>query len=269
MNNLLRRILLPTGLLISLNVLATQLHLGMGMQQFNYKEFDSQGAKLNCEKGLLPGFETRLSHADGAWVFGGLFSFYGGQVDYDGQTQAGIPLQTETDEALWRLGGDVGRKFTTPIVDVLVFYGSLAYRLWERDIKGKENVTGLYEKYHWWEVAMGTRIPFLQSKNRLWQFDTALLYIVNPALEVQLPGFDDSTLPLGERVGARISLSHVWRRPSSDMEISLKLFAQAWDFGRSKEEPLKINGLRTTAMVSEPRSESRHWGVSLTFAYQL
>jgi hypothetical protein len=267
--NLLRWILLSTGLFLSLNVFATELHLGIGMQQFNYKEFDSQGAKLNSEQGLLPGIDLGLTHEIGNWRYGGLFTLYKGQVNYDGRTQAGKSLQTETDEVLWRVGGDVGRRLTIPIVDVLVLYGSLAYRLWERDINGKENVTGLYEKYHWWEAAVGTRIPFAQSKNRLWQLDTALLYIINPTLEVELPGFDDPTLRLGERVGARISLSHIWRRPSSDMEIRLKLFAQAWEFGRSKEEPLTMNGQRTAATVSEPRSESRHWGVSLALAYQL
>jgi hypothetical protein len=267
--HLLKWILLLTGLLLSSNVFAAQLQLGIGLQHFNYREFDAQGSELNSEQGLLPGIDFGLTHEVGNWKFAGLFNLYKGQVDYDGQTQAGNPLQTTTDETLWRLGGDVGRRFTAPIVDVLFLYGSLAYRLWERDINGKENVTGLYEKYHWWEAAVGTRVPFAQSKNRLWQLDAALLYIINPTLEVELPGFDDPTLRLGERVGARVSLSHIWQRPSSNMEIRLKLFAQAWDFGRSEDEPLTMNGLRTAATVSEPRSESRHWGVSLALAYQL
>jgi hypothetical protein len=241
----------------------------MGLQHFNYQEFDLQGTNLNSEEGLLPGIDLGLSHENGDWMFAGLFTCYNGQVSYDGQTQSGKPIQTKTDETLWYLGGDVGRRFTTPIVDVLVLYGSLAYRLWERDIKGIKNVTGLFEKYHWWEVAAGTRIPFAQRKNGFWQLDSALLYIINPTLEVELPGFDDPTLRLGEKIGMRVSLSHTWSTPSSDMEISLKLFAQAWNFGRSKEEPLTMNGLGTAAMVSEPRSESRHWGITLAIAYQL
>ena len=69
------------------------LRLGASIQDFGYKEFNDQNVLIDREDGLMPGLlvEFGSQWQDVAGIF--RFELFDGLVDYDGQTQSGIPIR--------------------------------------------------------------------------------------------------------------------------------------------------------------------------------
>ncbi len=232
------------------------------MLHFSYEEFKEDGDQLNKEDGWIPGLKGEIKHAFGYWRASGLFSYFAGNANYDGQTQGGEPFETDTDEKLLRAGLRLERNIHTNIFPEFAIYSGFSYCRWQRDIKGSDGVNGLFETYKWWETALGLVIPIESAPNREWHFEISFFYTVDPSLEVELPGFEDPTLDLGERFGLRFRAQHTWWTRTG-IGYTLGVFAEGWNFGRSEDEPLLQNGV-VVGTVHEPRSESRHWGFTLS-----
>ena len=68
-----------------------------GMERFNWREFDASGAKLLEESGyrLFTGMES-VAEGDAGLLLDYEGRIYGNNVDYDGQTQDGVPLNSRT-----------------------------------------------------------------------------------------------------------------------------------------------------------------------------
>ena len=68
-----------------------------GMERFNWREFDASGAKLLEESGyrLFTGMES-VAEGDAGLLLDYEGRIYGNDVDYDGQTQDGVPLNSRT-----------------------------------------------------------------------------------------------------------------------------------------------------------------------------
>jgi hypothetical protein len=173
-----------------------------------------------------------------------------------------LRIQTRTEEKLLRSGFAIKRKISAALLPAFDIVSGLSYCRWERDIKGKDGVNGLYENYQWWEAQFGLMMPIESGLNREWRFEISLLYTINPSLKVDIPGYDDPTLDLGERFGLRFRAKHTWWTPSG-LGYTLGVFVEGWSFGRSEDEPLFQNGV-VVGTVHEPRSESRDWGLILS-----
>lgn len=249
-------------LVVPPTAVALEFELGLGAQDFGYKEFDDESRLLDREDGFIPGLRVELRQAFNDWTVGGLLSYFGGKVDYDGHTQSGTPFKTRTDEDFLRIGVRFDRTFRAELLREFNLYNAWSYRRWDRDIQGRDNVRGLFEVYDWWEAALGVLWPYRPTARREWRLDAALVYTIAPSLEVQLAGFDDTVLDLGERIGFRFQAQHTWWRDHRT-GYTLGGFVEAWDFGRSRTEPLTQNGV-PVGTAFEPRSESRHWGARLS-----
>ncbi|MBD3618825.1 MAG: hypothetical protein HUJ28_05085 [Chromatiales bacterium] len=99
---------------------------------FDYTECDDNNVFLDGETGPLPGFGVSASGNSGPHGLRGKFELAGGTVDYDGQTQTGIPHTTDTDTLLYRLGLDY-EYAAVPERVTLIFGGD--YVAWDRDIQ--------------------------------------------------------------------------------------------------------------------------------------
>ena len=257
---LLLFIFLPIKLAI-----ANALEVTPTLYFFNYQEFDQNDVLLDKEQGVLPGI--KLSYADvterDTLKFNA--SLYGGRVDYDGQTQSGIPHQTETDEQLFKLGISY---FQHRVIHFPgLFFAGLHYWYWDRDIQTRNNilaggpVQGLHELYSWYETELG--LKFI-SDSSYW-LELSVMYNFNPKMELFLPS-GDVAFKLKSRPGYRIRAGKTWANNAS-MTTNISLFAEYWEFGRS--EPVSVaDFFGSPNDLFEPDSETFNSGLEFSFIYK-
>ncbi len=132
--------------------LAFSIEVYVTPRYFLWEEFNSSGDKLLDESGFLLALGMR---GDLSFLTGGL-EIYGGTVNYDGQTQAGDPVQTDTGylglsaaAGLWFERGEYVR------LRGEVLYSS---ELWVRDIRSTQNALGYKETWFYDSVDLGLRI---------------------------------------------------------------------------------------------------------------
>lgn len=77
---------------------AMDFRISAGTESFNWKEYDSSGIRLLKEDGLrhFVAFDANNT-IDSYWDSDFSGRLYSGTVDYDGQTQSGIKVATDTD----------------------------------------------------------------------------------------------------------------------------------------------------------------------------
>jgi hypothetical protein len=115
---------------------------GVGFEQFVWREYDTAGNQLLEEKGprfVMHGhYEKWLP--SGA-VFGGQGDLYFGSVDYDGQTQSGVPVQTDTDYSGFRFEGGGG--YLAPVgAHGIGVIGSIGFDSWIRSLQSAYDRNG-------------------------------------------------------------------------------------------------------------------------------
>jgi hypothetical protein len=241
---------------------------GLSLAHFDFKEFDSQGNRLLREDGFLPGLAGRWDGRFRRWAFGLAGDLSGGEVDYDGRTQAGTPVQTKTDELIYETRARIG--WIVPLKSGFSseFFGALGYRGWERDIQSTPISGSVSETYRWVYGSAGFKGGYRPRPASAWHLHLEILRPLDPEVEVRIGGFDDVTLDLGEETGWRLAVIN--RRtldPKKHLEFGLEY--TAWDLGRSSPKPLTRNGMATGFVVSEPASETRVIALRANFIYTL
>ena len=240
-------------------VLANTLEVTPTLYYFSYQEFDQNDVLLDKEAGVLPGI--KLSYADATERDTLKFnaSLYGGRVDYDGQTQSGIPHQTETDEQLIKLGISY---FQHRVIHYPgLFFAGLHYWYWDRDILTRNGVQGLHELYSWYETELG--LKFI-SESSYW-LELSAMYNFKPEMELFLPS-GDVAFKLKSKPGYRIRAGKTWANNAS-MTTTISLFAEYWEFGRSELVSV-ADFFGSPAILFEPDSETLNSGLEFSFVYK-
>jgi hypothetical protein len=239
---------------------------------FGYREFSEQGRELNREDGILPG--VRLSaRSSRDRVFVRLdASLHDGTVDYDGETQTGAPVETDTGTRLFSFSAEAGR-WVGARPGRWGAYLRVARRLWERDIQSTGSVQGLYEEYRWSEVGAGLRHVWPASEQGRWTHELSAMAfaVVDGDIFVELSGvegrnWDDTSLELGDESGYRLRYT-ASRELASGRLLRIEPYYAYWEFGRSNTRTITANGSATSLTVTEPRSESRRIGVSVGLVF--
>jgi hypothetical protein len=127
--------LLCSGSLFTSPAAAGDYNVYLTADHFAWKEFGDDGSRQLKESGTLYGvgfiytdeFRNHLTVRPAVELFGGT-------VDYDGQTQSGIPLTTKVDYFGIKLGGDLGRRFRPGQSVFIEPFAGLGVRAWVRDI---------------------------------------------------------------------------------------------------------------------------------------
>ena len=241
----------------------TQLTISPAVLHFDYTEFSTTNQELDNESGWLPGFEARLNHSfANDWSFAIVSAYYSGTVDYVGQTQSGVPHNTDTDTDLFRIGGQINRRVYEKIN---LFIGIQSHQ-WDRDINDTSNVSGIYETYKWHEYAIGLNSDIYNRENNTLNLEVAYLLIRNATIDVDLSRINlgSTTLDITDGTGARVRLN--WKTiTTNNINYGLSLFAEGWDFGRSNTKPTQ--GGSPNVYVTEPRSETRNFGLKFNIEY--
>ena len=228
---------------------------------FQFQEFDPDNRLLVEEKGVLPGLKIGFDHAVGNGSIGTQLSFFSGEIDYNGQTQFGAPHDTDTRERLINLGLRWSSGQLTAIPGRL-FLG-FRYWDWDRDIQTNNGVLGLHEVYTWNELELGLTFESGPNRNSAYWLELSALYVFDPHMELILPS-SRVDFELGQEPGLRVRAGKRWER-NERLYTSFNLFAEYWEFGRSK--PVFTDDFfgQSTFLV-EPRSESFHSGLELTIS---
>jgi len=247
------------------------------LMHFDFSEYDEEREVLN-ESGFLYGAELEFGTKIGTKPF--WFSTTGqvlrGVVNYDGETQNGVPHQTTTNELIYDWNMQIGRIYESwRRHDYATIYAGVGFHQWIRDINSKfnplagvdqtgENVIGLFERYTWYYANVGARGFIFRTQRAHMLIELNLLRTLSPIMEVSFRGQKDpAKVSLGEHYGAKLSLPiryEITRR----FQIYSEFFFEAWDLGRSKRQNITENGIvYSKGGLFEPRSTSRFKGVVL------
>jgi len=260
--------------LLSLDVMAqpeqgSELTLAGSVLNFGYQEFKDTGTLFDREDGYIPGLVLGLSHTTNRWLFAGAFSFHGGEVLYTGQTNTGIPINTQTVQNIFdfALHTEYWLQHSSGLEYAL--YLGAGYHHWDRDIRPTSvngaTVSGLFETYTWWTGFVGVKTEWYASENSHFMVDVRLLQIISPSIYVKFNGlYDNARLALGERIGIKLSLP--WRHTlDHSSALLVEPFAETYELGRSATSSLTSNG-SATGTVFEPRSQTINYGLNVGIA---
>ena len=255
----------------SANAQRTEVHAAVGMVDFGYKEFSDSGTLLDREDGLLPGLALEVARRIGDWRLSGDARYFSGSADYDGRTNFGTPIRTETDERMYSLSLRIAHEFRIGGWSIAPYAG-YGYHRWQRDIKptqtaGGAPVSGLFEVYTWKAAEMGALVQrsFLERFNA--GVDLRVFRVLDPEVEVRFSSvFDNAQLALGERSGVRVALIGAYELDER-LRLRLELYHEGWSFGRSSPQPLTSGGNATAVSVQEPRSDTRNTGLTLGLVF--
>ena len=252
----------------ALSAEGTRAWLGVSTLDFDFKEFDDGGTRLNHEHGSLPGFAGGIELSWAAVFAEAGLSYYSGDVRHDGQTQSGLPVTTRTDEDILDGSALAGVQFAFKRGFGSAAFVGAGYRHWKRDIRSTRSATGLFETYDWWYGLLGVKIRYAMGERMSWTVNLRVTRPVNPSIEIKFRNaLDDETLKLGEKTGYRLGL--VWRYAFTDrVGLRISPFFEQWKLGRSSTQSLTQNGT-VVGMLHEPRSETRNRGLTLGLDYNL
>ncbi|SFM36413.1 hypothetical protein SAMN04487963_2246 [Marinobacter zhejiangensis] len=244
---------------------ASFLEVGATWFYFDYQEESDSGQVLNKETGDIPGVFIAWTPTLGSHAWGRLEAGYASHsVEYDGQTQAGVPLTTQTHQRLihyearfggeWR-GGELG----------LRPYLAARYQRWDREIQPTGFSLGLNEDYRWWELGGGIAAC---TSSLSWASDLCLdlgvFRTTRGEVEVAL-GNDPDNYPVleqGDGTGYRVQLQ--WS-PQALPRLLVSLYHAAWDFERSNTELVRVGFAQLR--IREPASESSRQGVRVALRF--
>lgn len=234
------------------------------VQSFTWKEY-SGGRELLKEDGALYG----VGYA-GRYTFMGFLTvrprgeLFGGEIDYDGQTQDGIPASTDTEYAGIKTEGDIGYLWGDPGKATVEPFVGLGWRYWERDIQSGVDQTGRYisgatEYYSIFYGRLGVRGDIaLSEKVRMFLEGTVKLPIDNQEEAEDVCtnyGCYDVDLEPGKRVSyyAELGLKAAMFKVSA--------FYEGLRFSESDAETIP------GAIVWQPESEADIYGVNVGVSF--
>ena len=232
---------------------AVDMRIAAELMHFDYEETDLLGNVLNQETGYIPGLTLSASQRYRIIDNTVELSVYDGKVDYDGQTQAGQPHRTTTEQTIVRVLYRLG---WSPQGTEGAFYGKAYWQQWDRDIQPNNGVLGLFERYQWWSLEAGVQIPFIKQQRRSLLLELGVLTTQSGTIMIDLTdaGFGNNTLELGDGYGFSGELKFtVMRSAHSSFHASANV--RSWEFGRSNSKTISDGSNVIT--ITEPDSSTR------------
>lgn len=253
-----------------------ELFAGAAMMNFDYTEFDANGAWLDDENGWLPGLLLGGTlYWPGNWYASLALNYYFDDVEYQGQTQSddpalsGLYISSRSDADIFDTTAIAGYRFSAARV-----YAGLGYYFWRRNIRptvtnGGLRVAGILEFYSWTYALLGLNTQLFVKEDSYISLDVRVTRMLQAQMEVDFlgyGGYDNASLNLGEDWGLRLALPWTVRLSAvNDATITIEPYYYRWDLNRSNVAELTVNGVGTGSGVVEPQSETRNFGISVYF----
>jgi hypothetical protein len=227
-------------------------------ESFTWKEFNDSGARLLKESGPIYGVGLSVKSDDiyKLLTLKAKGELFGGSVDYDGQTQAGTPVKTDTDYLGFKIETDGGWKFILKEKSSLEPFAGLGFRWWIRDLKSTSSAIGYEEK--WWSfyARLGIHGDHIFS-NQLKAFVNAgvklPIHNENKA-DLRVIGLSTVTLEPGKEASVFAELGLKWKM------LKASVFYEDMRF--SKSDIVRIG----SAQVWQPESKADIFGLNVGLA---
>lgn len=235
-----------------MNSHATDLRVAAELMYFDYEETDTSGNTLNKETGFIPGISIAASRPYRGVDHSLEFSAYGGEVDYDGQTQAGQPHQTTTEQSIYRLQYRLSWSLESTDADL---YGKVYWQRWDRDIQPNNGVLGLFERYQWWSIEAGTEVPLMRKDKQDLLLGLGILTTLYGTIMIDLSdtGFGEPVLDLGNGIGFFGELKYAIKQ-TNNSSLKFGIQFRTWEFGRSNSETISDGS--SFISITEPDSKT-------------
>ncbi len=227
---------------------ANGLKFSYGLENFRWEEFDigNGGSSLLTETGWRHVLQVNSAGAASSfWDYDFTLRGYLGQVDYDGRTQDGVPVTSDTDY----LGSNLELAFLRYISgDRSSRWGSqwllelgLGYDGWRRELLGGTDATGRSTVGYTEDYRISySRLGAVYRNGGGWQFRGGMKYPFNSREMVRFSdfGYDDPELePKGE-LSYYAALAY-----QVTPALSLDLSYDSYRFGQSDWRFLTVNGV--------------------------
>lgn len=224
-----------------------QFTLGTGLRQVRMTETDPTGQTLVREQGLLPGLSGTASYPIHDWLLSGRVEAFGRTLAYDGHLQSGAVFSSTTDTVQQRYGVDLAHRINASTS----LLGGLEWDRWQRQIRGRDTVLGLTERYTSWRLLAGAQTQLL--RHPLASLDgSALLVLAQPErlrVRFEQQVYDEANFSTRSARGLRLALT---LRPASLGNLALTAELDTLTVGRSGDATLLKDGL-PAGTVAQPR----------------
>lgn len=242
---------------------ALNLEAGAQLQQFDYQEYDIQGDRLLREHGTMPVLSLDISYPAHAVTSRLSLRYAKSTVKYDGRTQGGQPLTTDTDEHISSIEINFQPKPSTSGSFIAGPHLGFGFREWRREIQATTTTTSLKEIYRWSYHIIGISAAWRPNDSFLLGISAEAFSAVNPHIEVHVPGYDSTILHLNQEPGYRLKFP-ITLNTKGDRKWYITPYWNTWNMGRSDTKPLRINGTASGLLITEPESKTQVWGISVS-----
>ncbi|MDH5369086.1 MAG: hypothetical protein OEW99_03620 [Gammaproteobacteria bacterium] len=255
-----------------------EYHFGGGLIKFEYTEYDDNNVFLDGETGFIPGIVLKRKQN-----YQRLYTEIAGQlngntIEYDGQTQSGTPLKTDSDAIIFDTHFKLGIHFSAARNHGP--YLGIGYRYWLRNIRSGYDingnpVAGLLEHYHWNYGLLGYAATFNVSENVNLGFDLRHTQMINGKMDINFLGYcgyDNAQVDLGNESGTRFAMPIQIKLTRHSLIVAP--YYEIIDIGKSNTVALTRNGSSADCNSDgffdgafEPRSETRNAGINVTLLW--
>ncbi len=222
------------------------------VESFTWKEYDDSGSRLLKESGPIYAVGVSVGPDTAApLVLGGRAELFGGTVGYDGQTQSGTAVETDTNYAGLKAEADLGwRAVVSERFRIEPFAGA-GYRWWQRDIQDSDVAIGYQET--WWSLytRFGIRGEYIGT-GLLTAFAEAgvkVPLITENEVDLSVIGISTVTVEPGNAPSGFAETGLAWDR------FRASLFYEGMRF--SKSDPVTVSGVQ----VWQPESKADIFGI--------
>lgn len=224
--------------------------VGVSVRHLANTEYDQARRQLVRETGWVPGAVLNAGYKAGRQTWFAEAEVAHGNVEYRGQTQAGVAAQSRTSMGLTvlRLGGAYAFGAN---------YAALAALEWERstrDIIGIAGSAGLQEKYRTRRLVAGAQKTWHPAAAGAVAVDAAVVLSEPERLQVGFSGLlDPASLDTKRSHGIRVGASI---RPTFAPWLELRSRFDWTRIARSDDAPVTLNG-QFMGTIAQPEHERR------------
>lgn len=246
-----------------------EYQFGGGLMNFKYTEYDDNNVFLDGETGLIPGIVLKRKQNHNHVFTDLVAQLYGNTIEYDGQTQSGTPVKTDSVAVIFDTHFKLGKRFAEKHEP----YIGIGYRYWYRhilngrDINGNA-VSGLLEEYYWPYTLLGYGVTFNASEKVKMGFDFRYTKMFNAKMDLDYQGFDgrdNLSFNLGNRSGARFAMPIQIKIRKHSLFVTP--YYEIIDIGKSNVVRVTKGGVPTSFIAWEPRSETRNVGIEIMWLW--
>lgn len=221
-----------------------------------WNEFDTSGRRLVRESGKLHGTEFSMGWRCFDWDVAATLSQLTGSRSYEGETSIGVPAVSLSNvrQSYGHLQGNFR------ITDTWHLGGRLATdRIW-RDIASVSEAAGYPERFDLTMLSFGTQLRTVSGPGDL----TLSSWVGKPVMsrmELNLPGRDQATLPLGSVL--QLEMAAAWRsRITSTWHWQADVRYRRTDMGQGEDAVIRRGGI-PVGLAKQPRTSMVDVPISL------